>query len=183
MSDKARSRRFTAREKAPLRREMLVEPWPELGLVASAGPADPDPELVVRHGVVTRLDGRAAEDFDVIDRFLVAHGLDLDVAEGAMALPDEQVARMLVDIDVPRGELVRLARGLTPAKLARVVGMLDPVELMMALKKLRARRDPGNQAHVTNLKESPALLAADAADGPAPWCTASAAAGTSACRT
>ncbi len=42
--------------------------------------------------------------------------------------------------------------------------MLDPVELMMALKKLRARRDPGNQAHVTNLKESPALLAADAAE-------------------
>ena len=71
---------------------------------------------------------------------------------------------MLVDIDVPRAELVRLARGLTPAKLARVVGMLDPVELMMALKKLRARRDPGNQAHVTNLKESPALLAADAAE-------------------
>jgi propanediol dehydratase large subunit len=71
---------------------------------------------------------------------------------------------MLVDVDVPREELVRLARGLTPAKLARIVGMLDPVELMMALKKLRARRDPGNQAHVTNLKESPALLAADAAE-------------------
>ena len=111
-----------------------------------------------------RLDGRAADDFDVIDRFLVAHGLDLDVAVEAMELPDERLARMLVDVDVPRDELVRLARGLTPAKLARVVGMLDPVELMMALKKLRARRDPGNQAHVTNLKESPALLAADAAE-------------------
>jgi propanediol dehydratase large subunit len=35
---------------------------------------------------------------------------------------------------------------------------------MLALKKLRARRAPGNQAHVTNLKESPALLAADAAE-------------------
>ena len=81
-----------------------------------------------------------------------------------MALPDEQLARMLVDIDVSRDELVRLGRGLTPAKLTHVVGMLDPVELMMALKKLRSRRDPGNQAHVTNLKESPALLAADAAE-------------------
>jgi len=100
----------------------------------------------------------------VIDRFLVAHGIDLEVAEEAMALPDERLARMLVDVDVPRDALVRVARGLTPAKLARVVGMLDPVELMMALKKLRARRDPGNQAHVTNLKESPALLAADAAE-------------------
>ncbi|HKY24193.1 MAG TPA: propanediol/glycerol family dehydratase large subunit [Gaiella sp.] len=164
MADDRRSRRFTAREETPLRREMLVEPWPELGLVAADGPADPEPELVVRDGVVTRLDGRAAEDFDVIDRFLVAHGLDLDVAAEAMALPDERLARMLVDVDVPRNELVRLARGLTPAKLARVVAMLDPVELMMALKKLRARRDPGNQAHVTNLKESPALLAADAAE-------------------
>jgi propanediol dehydratase large subunit len=143
---------------------MLVEPWPELGLVAAAGPSDPAPELVVQHGVVMRLDGRAAHEFDVIDRFLVAHGLDLDVAVEAMALPDERLARMLVDVDVPRDELVRLGRGLTPAKLARVVGMLDPVELMMALKKLRARRDPGNQAHVTNLKESPALLAADAAE-------------------
>jgi propanediol dehydratase large subunit len=71
---------------------------------------------------------------------------------------------MLVALDVPRTELVRLARGLTPAKLARVVGLLDPVELMLALKKLRSRRAPSNQAHVTNLKESPALLAADAAE-------------------
>ena len=164
MSEPAGSARFAARAGSDLRRELLIESWPELGLVAANGPADPSPELVVVDGAVTRLDGRAAADFDVIDRFLVAHGLDLAVAEEAMALPDERLARMLVDVDVPRDELVRLARGLTPAKLARVAGMLDPVELMMALKKLRARRDPGNQAHVTNLKESPALLAADAAE-------------------
>jgi len=143
---------------------MLVEPWPELGLVASDGPSDPEPELVVEDGAVVRFDGHDAAGLDVVDRFIVAHGIDLDVAREAMPLPSEQLARMLVDVDVPRAELVRLARGLTPAKLARVVGMLDPVELMMALKKLRARRDPGNQAHVTNLKESPALLAADAAE-------------------
>ncbi|MER3487564.1 MAG: propanediol dehydratase, partial [Chloroflexota bacterium] len=34
-------------------------------------------------------------------------------------------------------------------------------------KKLRARRAPANQAHVTNLKENPALLAADAAEAAA----------------
>jgi propanediol dehydratase large subunit len=164
MGDASRSGRFASRERSELRRELLVQPWPELGLVAAAGPSDPEPELVVEDGVVTRLDGRSASELDVIDRFLVAHGIDLDVAAEAMALPDERLARMLVDVDVPRDELVRLGRGLTPAKLARVVGMLDPVELMMALKKLRARRDPGNQAHVTNLKESPALLAADAAE-------------------
>src|SRR5207237_7870182 len=66
-----------------------------------------------------------------------------------------------------RDRLVSLSRGLTPARLARVVSLLDPVELMFALKKLRARRAPANQAHVTNLKENPALLAADAAEAAA----------------
>lgn len=159
-----RSRRFEARERRELNRELLVSPHPELGLVAAGGPLDPEPELLVEDGVVVRLDGRAAPDFDVIDRFVVAHGLDLGIAGEAMALDELALARMLVDVGVPRQELVRLARGLTPAKLARVIGLLDPVELMLALKKLRARRVPANQAHVTNLKESPALLAADAAE-------------------
>src|SRR5215471_13994973 len=158
------SKRFARRGRAELRRELLVAPLPELGLVAANGPNDPEPELVVTDGRVLRMDGRAADEFDAVDRFVVAHGLDLDVAAEAMALSDQEVARRLVDVDVPRAELVRLSRGLTPAKLARVIGLLDPVELMLALKKLRARRVPGNQAHVTNLKESPALLAADAAE-------------------
>ena len=158
------SRRFSSRATRDLHLEQLVSPLPELGLVAANGPNDPEPELVVEGGAVTRMDGRDAADFDVIDRFVVAHGLDLEVAAEAMALDDLELARMLVDVNVPRAELVRLSRGLTPAKLARVIGLLDPVELMLALKKLRARRAPGNQAHVTNLKESPALLAADAAE-------------------
>ncbi|HEX4746354.1 MAG TPA: propanediol/glycerol family dehydratase large subunit [Gaiellaceae bacterium] len=158
------SRRFASRATRDLHLEQLVSPYPELGLVAANGPNDPEPELVVSEGVVTRMDGRDATDFDVIDRFVVAHGLDLDVATEAMALDDVELARRLVDVNVSRAELVRLSRGLTPAKLARVIGLLDPVELMLALKKLRARRAPGNQAHVTNLKESPALLAADAAE-------------------
>jgi propanediol dehydratase large subunit len=158
------SRRFASRATRDLHLEQLIAPIPELGLVAANGPADPEPELVVEDGAVRRLDGRDAEEFDVIDRFVVAHGIDLEVAAEAMALDDLALARMLVDVDAPRPELVRLSRGLTPAKLARVIGLLDPVELMLALKKLRARRAPGNQAHVTNLKESPALLAADAAE-------------------
>src|SRR5207245_8150191 len=111
--------------------------------------------------------GKPASEFDALDHFIVRHGLDLDVAAEAMALGDLELARMLVDVNVPREELVRLGRGLTPARLARVIGLLDPVELMLALKKLRARRTPANQAHVTNLKENPALLAADAAEAAA----------------
>ena len=37
-------------------------------------------------------------------------------------MPSPELARMLVDMNVPRTELVRLAHGLTPAKLAEVVG-------------------------------------------------------------
>jgi propanediol dehydratase large subunit len=167
LQSERRSGRFAARAEKELRSELLVSPYPELGLVALNGPWDPDPELVLEDERLLRLDGRAAEDFDVIDRFIVAHGLDLEIAVEAMALPDEEIARRLVDVDVSRSELVRLSRGLTPAKLARVAGLLDPVELMFALRKLRARRAPANQAHVTNLKESPALLAADAAEAAA----------------
>ena len=103
----------------------------------------------------------------MIDQFVARWGIDPAAAEEAAALDDREIARRLVDVDTPRDDLVRLSRGLTPARLARIVGMLDPVELMFALKKLRARRAPANQAHVTNLKENPALLAADAAEAAA----------------
>jgi propanediol dehydratase large subunit len=162
-----RSERFVSREQRGLRRELLISPYPELGLVAMDGPNDPEPGLEIANGSVVAMDGRSAEDFDVIDRFIALYGLDLEVAEEAAELADEEIARRLVDVDVPRAELVRLSRGLTPARLARVVSRLDPVELMFALKKLRARRAPANQAHVTNLKENPALLAADAAEAAA----------------
>src|SRR6478672_4619670 len=159
-----RSERFLSREQRELRRELLISPYPELGLVAMDGPNDPEPSLTVEEGRVVEMDGRRAEDFDVIDRFVATNGLDLEVAAEAADLADDEIARRLVDVDVERAELVRLSRGLTPARLARVVSKLDPVELMFALKKLRARRAPANQAHVTNLKENPALLAADAAE-------------------
>ncbi|MDX6562933.1 MAG: propanediol dehydratase large subunit, partial [Gaiellales bacterium] len=167
MSDEPRSERFRVRATAPLRRETLIRPEPSLGLVAMNGPGDPEPSLVITDGVVSELDGKPRERFDTLDRFIAAHGIDLAIAPEAMALEDAALARLLVDVDVPRSDLVRLARGLTPAKLARVVSLLDPVEMMFALKRLRARRAPANQAHVTNLKENPALLAADAAEAAA----------------
>jgi len=161
VSDSARARARLERE---LRREVVIEPNPALGLIAMGGPNDPEPGLTIDDGVVVEMDGRPAADFDLIDRFIVDYGLDLTETAGAMSLNEVEIARMLVDIDVPRSELVRLASGLTPARLARVVSRLDPVEMMLALKKMRARNRPANQAHVTNRKESPVLLAADAAE-------------------
>ncbi|HLN06483.1 MAG TPA: propanediol/glycerol family dehydratase large subunit, partial [Acidimicrobiales bacterium] len=135
----------------------------DLGLVALWSPFDPEPSLVVRDGRVVELDGTAEEDFDAIDEYIARHGLDLGVAGEAMALDDVAFARMLVDPGVSRSEVVRLSAGTTPAKLARVLALLRPAELMMAMTKLRARRTPSNQAHVTNRLDDPLLLAADAA--------------------
>ena len=70
---------------------------------------------------------------------------------------------MLVDMNVPRTELVRLAHGMTPAKLAEVVTQLSSLEIAFAYSKMRARKTPGNQAHVTNAKDDPLQMAADAA--------------------
>ncbi|HYO40650.1 MAG TPA: propanediol/glycerol family dehydratase large subunit [Nocardioidaceae bacterium] len=134
-----------------------------LGLKATDSPDDPSPSLVVRDGRVVEMDGRAAADFDTLDAMIAAHGVDLAVAEEAMALDDVAFARLFVDVDTSRAEVVRLCAGTTPAKLARVVGLLRPAELVIAMTKMRARRTPSNQAHVTNRLDDPLLLAADAA--------------------
>ena len=53
-----RSERFVSREARELRRELLISPYPELGLVAMDGPNDPEPGLVVEDGRVVAMDGR-----------------------------------------------------------------------------------------------------------------------------
>jgi propanediol dehydratase large subunit len=81
-----------------------------------------------------------------------------------MATPSQQVARMLVDINVPRREIARLVSGCTAAKLVEIIRHMNVLEMMVGLTKMRVRRSPANQAHVTNWREHPALLAADAAE-------------------
>ncbi len=135
----------------------------ELGLVAMRSPYDPEPGLVIRDSRVTEMDGVPEDRFDSLDAYIARHGIDLTVAEEAMSLPDVEFARRLVSPDVPRSEIIRLSAGATPAKLARVLALLRPPELGQAMTKMRARRTPSNQAHVTNRLDDPLLLAADSA--------------------
>jgi propanediol dehydratase large subunit len=136
---------------------------PALGLIALRSPHDPEPGLVISGGRIVELDGVAEENFDAIDAYIARHGLDLEAADEAMGLSDVDFARRLVSPDVPRAEIVRLSAGATPAKLARVLALLRAAELVQAMTKMRARRTPSNQAHVTNRLDDPLLLAADAA--------------------
>lgn len=141
----------------------FAERDPSLGLVSFGAPADPEPSLRIAEGRVIEMDGKTVDDFDALDHYIARYGLDLAVAEEAMAMADERLARMLVDTTVPRTEVIRLCGGLTPAKMSRLMGMLAPVEMQFAITKMRGRRTPANQGHVTNRMDDPLLIAADAA--------------------
>jgi propanediol dehydratase large subunit len=159
-----RSKRFEKLATRPVNRETFIKPWPEVGLVAMGSPLDPSPSLGIEDGAVVELDGVPRGEFDLIDHFIARHALNLDVAGRAMNTDSREIARMLVDIHVPRATILELVSGCTPAKLVDIVQQMNVLEMMMGLAKMRARRTPANQAHVTNRKENPALLAADAAE-------------------
>ncbi len=158
------SRRFKVLAERDINRETFVEPWPDVGLVVTDSPHDPQPSLGIEDGQVVELDGKQRADFDMLDLFIADHALDLGVAEEAMATPALEIAHMLADINVPRADLLRLVGGCTPAKLVEIIRHMNVLEMMVGLAKMRIRRTPANQAHVTNKREHPALLAADAAE-------------------
>lgn len=159
-----RSKRFEKLAQRPVNRETFIDPWPEVGLVAVGSPFDPAPGITIEDGVVVEMDSVKRESFDLIDHFIATHALNLAAAERAMATSSREIARMLVDINAPRATILELVSGCTPAKLVDVVQQMNVLEMMVGLAKMRARRTPANQAHVTNRKEHPALLAADAAE-------------------
>jgi len=159
-----RQKRFQVLAERPVNQDGFIKEWIEVGLVAMNSPNDPKPGIKIANGKVVELDGKPRAEFDLIETWIADHFIDPSVAEEAMALDSEKFARMLVDINVPRSEIVRLSVGMTPAKIVDTLNRMNVVELMMAMQKLRPRRTPSNQAHVTNLKDTPVLLAADAAE-------------------
>ena len=159
-----KSKRFKVLAERPVNLDGFVAEWPEVGLIATNSPNDPKPSIKIENGKVVEMDGKLREDFDMIDQFIADYAIDLDVAEEAMALDSTEIAKMLVDINVPRSEVVRIANGLTPAKITEVISQLNVVEIMMAIQKARARKRPANQCHVTNVRDNPVQIAADAAE-------------------
>jgi propanediol dehydratase large subunit len=161
---KKRQKRFQILEQRAVNKDGFIKEWIDVGLVAMDSPNDPKPSIRIQNGRIVELDGKSRDRFDMIDTFIANYCIDLSVAEEAMAIDSTQFAKMLVDINVPRAEIVRLSVGLTPAKVLDILKKMNVVELMMSMQKLRPRRTPSNQAHVTNLKDTPCLLAADAAE-------------------
>jgi propanediol dehydratase large subunit len=158
-----RWRRFADWDARPLRLDKFAREDPANGFAAMHSPKDPAPAVSIENGRVAMMDGVLEADFDMIDRFIAQYHIDPAIAPEAMAIAPLDLARMLVDPATPRTRLTRLAHGLTPARLAETVAHLSALEIAFAYSKMRARRVPGNQGHVTNAKDDPLQLAADAA--------------------
>lgn len=159
-----RSKRFEVLAQRPVNQDGLIGEWPEEGLIAMGSPNDPDASIKIENGVIVELDGKKREDFDIIDRFIADYAINLKDAEKSMSLESLKIAQMLVDINVGRAEIIKITTSITPAKIVEVVSHMNVVEMMMALQKMRARKTPSNQCHVTNLKDNPVQIAADAAE-------------------
>src|SRR4051794_9760928 len=97
-----RSRRFEVRAQRPVNKDTFVQEAAELGLVVMDSPYDPKPAIAIRNGRVTAIDGRDEADFDTIDRFIARYAINTAIAEKAMATDSLAIARMMVDINVPR---------------------------------------------------------------------------------
>ncbi len=159
-----RHKRFEVLEKRDVNQDGFVKEWPEVGLIAMGSPEDPEPSIKIENGVIVEMDGKARDDFDFNEIFIANHTIDATVAEEMMAIDAVQIARMIVDINVPRAEVLKVFTGLTPAKIAAVMDQMNVVEMMMGLQKMRARRTPAIQGHVTNIQDNPVLMAADAGE-------------------
>lgn len=160
-----KSKRAEILDNRPVNKDGYIDEWPEMGFVAMKSPYDPQPSIRIENGIITELDGKPREEFDFLDQFIADYAIRADRAEASMAVPSLEIARMIVDIHVSRKEILELVSGITPAKMAEVINHLNVVEMMMGMQKMRARKVPGNQAHITNLKDDPVQIAADAAEG------------------
>ncbi len=159
-----RSKRFEVLGARPVNKDGYVKEWPEVGLIAMNSPLDPKPSVKVVDGKIVELDGKKREDFDLLDYFIADYGIVVENAEKVMAMDSLEIARKLVDINVSRDEILKITLSMTPAKVAEVMGKMSVLEMMMAVNKMRARKTPSNQCHVTNLKDNPVQIAADAAE-------------------
>ncbi|EAE2282478.1 propanediol/glycerol family dehydratase large subunit [Listeria monocytogenes] len=159
-----KSKRFEELAKRPVNQDGFVKEWIEEGLIAMESPNDPKPSIKIENGKVVEMDSKKLADFDLIDHFIAKYGVDLSRAEEVMQMDSVKLANMLCDPNVPREKIVLLTTAMTPAKIVEVVSQMNVVEMMMSMQKMRSRRTPTTQAHVTNLRDNPVQIAADAAE-------------------
>ncbi len=112
----AGSKRFTARAGRAVNRDSFIQEWPETGLILFYSPYDPRPQIRIGAGRIVELDGKPESQFDMLDRFIARHAIDVSVAEEAMAHGSRSPLRACWSISPRRGEaVVRIVERADPA--------------------------------------------------------------------
>ncbi len=159
-----RSKRFEILEQKPVNRDGFVKEWIEEGFIAMESPNDPKPSIKIEQGKVVEMDGKCQAEFDLIDHFIASYGLNLAKAEEVAEMDSTKLANMLCDPNVSRGTIIPLTTAMTPAKIVEVVSKMNVVEMMMSMQKMRSRRTPSTQCHITSVTDNPVQIAAEAAE-------------------
>lgn len=159
-----KSKRFEVLRNRPVNQDGFVAEWPGVGFIAMNGPNDPKPGVKVVNGEIVELDGKKKEEFDSIDMFIAKYSINIEKAEEVIKMDSQKLANMLCDPNVPRTKLIEITTAMTPGKIVEVLGYMNVLEMMMALQKMRARKTPANQCHVTSVKDNPVQIAAEAAE-------------------
>ena len=130
-----KSKRFEVLSQRPVNQDGYVKEWVEEGFIAMESPQDPKPSLKIEGGRIVELDGKRREDFDLIDTFIANYGIVLDGAQQAMAKDSKEIANMMLTPSVPREEIVKICKSITPAKMLEVVSCMNVVEMMQCMQK------------------------------------------------
>ena len=128
MAKKRQTKRYEYLDSLEINKESFIREDASIGLICMNSPNDPKPSIKIKDGRIVEMDGKKEEDFDVIDKFIARYSIDISIAEEAMAIDSTEFARRMVDINVPRSEIVKYAGGMTPAKVCEIVTQLNAVE-------------------------------------------------------
>lgn len=101
-----RSKRIETLDARPVNLDGYINEWPEMGFVAMSSPYDPEPSVRVEEGRIVELDGKYREDFDFIDQFIADYAINIERTEKSMSISSLDIARMIVDINVSRKEIL-----------------------------------------------------------------------------
>ena len=81
MTSSPRWRRFDEWDTRPLRHDQFAVEDPEAGFATFHSPWDPEPSARIVDGRVVEIDGKPESDFDILDAFIAAHHLDLEIVD------------------------------------------------------------------------------------------------------
>ena len=60
-----RSKRIEALDQRAVNKDGFIDEWPEMGFAAMSSPYDPRPSIIVENGIITELDGKKREDWEI----------------------------------------------------------------------------------------------------------------------